>query len=155
MLRRGAAALILGALLFAHGCDDSVRGSAPHELADLVKRARPAWEDYGEDMKAALGAAPVAQWTGRPVSARIRGSSVTIQFEVGPPWDDYAFGIPVLVRDPLGRVRSPRSYADHTYEFTLDGFAPGAVVAWIEIRFPPNEERRIAFDQSGSWHADR
>jgi hypothetical protein len=151
---RGPAALFLPAVLIILGCNVSKAGPSLDELAVLVDRARPAWEDYGEDMKAALGAAPVARWSGRPVSAHIEGSRITVVFEVGLPWRDYRFGMPILIRDPLGHVHSPVSYTQGTYEFSLDGFAPGAVIAWLEIRFPPNEERRIAFDRAGNWQAD-
>jgi len=135
------------------GCGPAPDEPAEAELATLVQRARPTWIDYGEDIKAELGATPAARWDGHPVSAHIDGNRLTVSFEVAPPWRDYAFGIPVLVRDPLGTMHRARGYQKGTYEFTLDGFAPGAVIPWVELRFPPYEERRIAFDASGTWRA--
>ncbi len=151
---RGAAALLLSALpWFPAACTPPNDAPTQDELATLVARARPVWANYGEDIKAELGATPVAQWSGRPLSARVEDGRVRIEFELSAPWRDYAFGMPVLIRDPLGRVHRPARYADHAYEFTLEGFASGAVIAWIEVRYPPNEERRIAFDHAGDWRA--
>lgn len=152
MALRGLAATIL-LVLFLPACTDSTDSTDADELAQLVARARPVWADYGEGMKAALGATPVARWAGRPIAADVTDRRVTVEFELDAPWREYSFGMPILIRDPLGRVHDPVSYSDGTYVFELDGFAPGAVIAWIEIRFPPNEERRIAFDHDGEWRA--
>ncbi len=148
-IRRAAAVFLLAAAVVA--CDSAPDEPTETELARLVQRARPVWENYGEDIKAELGATPVARWSGRLVEARVEGNRVTLTFDVGPPWRDYAFGIPVLVRDPLGAVHRASSYRAGAYEFVLGGFAPGAVIPWIEIQFPPYEERRIAFDSTGAW----
>jgi hypothetical protein len=147
-------AAMLFALLLPHACTNPAAEPTEAELTQLVARARPAWENYGEDMKAALGATPVARWSGRPVLARLDRSKVYVEFELSPPWNEYVFGMPVLLRDPLGRVHRPASYEDNTYTYSLAGFAPGAVIAWVELRFPPNEERRIAFDREGVWRAE-
>ena len=151
MRARAAAALAFLALLSAPSCSGPDDQVPDPELARLVQRARPVWANYGEDLKAQLGATPVARWSGKPVAAQIDGNRCSLSFEIDDPWRNYPFGIPVLVRDPLGKVHRSKSYAGGTYEFTLDGFAPGAVIPWIEFRFPPYEERRIAFDAAGSW----
>jgi hypothetical protein len=152
---RGALAPFLVILAFVPvACTDSAGGPTQDELAALVAQARPVWANYGEDLKAELGATPVAQWAGRPTSAQIENDRIQIEFELEAPWTGYPFGMPILMRDPLGRVHRPVGYAAHAYEFQLEGFAPGAVIAWIEIRYPPNEERRIVFDQTGNWRAN-
>lgn len=153
MTVRGVSLVALLAALTVAACNRASDEPTGDDLARLVRRARPVWANYGEDLKAQLGATPVARWSGGPVEAQLDGNRLQLTFDIGPPWSEYAFGIPVLVRDPLGKVHRHRGYASGMYEFTLDGFAADAVIPWIEIRFPPYEERRIAFDANGIWRA--
>jgi hypothetical protein len=147
LLVAGAAAL----LMLARPTDDP--GMRLDELARLAQRARVSWADYGEDIKAELGATPAAQWRGAPVEARLEKQAITVRFSLEPPWSGYEFGFPILLRDPEGRVVSPTAYSDGVYRFAHVGTATPLTVPWIEVRYPPNEERRIVFDAGGVWHA--
>ncbi len=125
------------------------------ELARLVGRARLSWADYGEGIKAALGATPAAQWHGAPVEVRLAESSIKVHFSVGVPWNEYAFGFPILLRDPEGRVATPVKYertaTGGVYTFRHEGTLTPLAVPWVELRYPPNEEQRVIFDATGVW----
>lgn len=125
------------------------------ELARLAGRAHLVWADYGEGIKAALGATPAAQWHGAPVEVRLAESSIEVRFSLGAPWYKYDFGMPILLRDPEGNVATPVKYertaTGGVYTFRHEGPLTSVAVPWVELRYPPNEERRVVFDATGVW----
>lgn len=130
------------------------------ELARLSARARLTWADYGEGIKAELGATPAALWHGAPARAGLVDGGIEIIFSLSGPWSEFDFGMPILLRDPEGKVYTPQRYtrsaAGGIYRFAHDGPVTPLSVPWVEVRFPPNEERRVVFDAQGTWgQADR
>jgi hypothetical protein len=124
------------------------------ELEKRVDRARVTWADYGEGIKAELGATPAAHWHGAPAEARLVDGAIEVRFALRPPWSDYEFGMPILLRDPEGNVFSPDEFTKGgTYAFRHTGPVTPLSVPWVELRYPPNEERRIVFDTAGQWRA--
>lgn len=125
------------------------------ELSRLAARADVTWEDYAEGIKAALGATPVALWQGSPARARLVDGGIEVEFALSGAWSEFEFGMPILLRDPEGKVSAPKRYARSAsggvYFFTHNGPVTPLSVPWAEVRFPPNEERRIAFDAKGAW----
>ncbi len=128
---------------------------------DLIRRtalSNPDWANYQEDIKAEIGAAPVAQWQGRPVTAEHLGSSVRVTFKLTGPWADREVVIPVLLRDPLGHDRRHRSYEiaspNVTYVFPIGESVSVNAVPWIMLKYPHHEER-LTLDSDGRWSLDR
>jgi len=147
---------LLSLLLFVTGKSE-VPAIDATELGRLVGRARVVWQDYGEDIKAGVGATPAAQWHGRPVEARLGESGIDVSFEVDGLWASYDFGIPILLRTPEEQVLTPTQYVraepGGVYTFRHPGPLDAVSTPWVELRYPPNEERRIVFDSTGVWRA--
>ncbi len=127
------------------------------DLARLVARARVVWQDYGEDIKAAVGATPAAQWHGAPTEVRLTDGEIDVRVELQGIWASYDFGIPILLRTPEGQVLQSEGYARHerggVYTFRHPDSNNAMSTPWVELRYPPNEERRIVFDATGVWRA--
>jgi len=127
------------------------------EIAPLASRARVTWADYGEEIKAELGATPAALWHGAPVGARLADGGIEVRFALSGPWAEFNFGMPILLRDPEGNVSSPARYTPSApggvYFFNHAGAVTPLSVPWVEVKFPPNDERRIVFDSAGNWSA--
>lgn len=147
--------LLVGALLYGFLAQEPSPPASEPELAGRVRRAQPDWGNYTEDLKAYLGATPVAQWSGEPVQARVDGNVVAVTFRLEPPWATYAFGMPLLLRDPLGSVHQNQDYRREdsagVYTFVLSEFDPDAPLPWVEIKFPSERQKRLVFDASGVW----
>lgn len=133
------------------GC---VVGVSEQELASRTRSSQPAWQNYEEDIKAQIGATPVAQWQGAPIEVRRDGDRLYVTFRLSGPWAQRDIAIPVLLRDPLGRtyqnVRAQRDGHVVTYVFPLFGEDPAVPLAWVKLRFP-GTERRIALSGGGAW----
>lgn len=128
---------------------------------DLERRAllsAPSWASYQEDIKAQIGAAPVAQWSGHPVEARREGDRVHVRFRLEGPWAERSAVIPVLVRDPFGHEHRYEQYSlqppDVVYTFELEGESAGAPVPWIMVKYPHHEDR-LPLDANGQWRSER
>ena len=126
------------------GCTDRV---AEEELASRVRTSAPEWQSYQEDLKAQVGAGPVAQWKGRPTQVWSGGAAVYVAFEVSGPWAQRDAAIPVLLRDPFGgvhrNVSAQRNGAVVTYAFQVLAEPSAVPLAWVEIKFPRGERRVI------------
>lgn len=126
-------------------------------LAKDAARARVTWADYGEGIKAKLGATPAALWHGGPESAKLVDGGIEVTFSLNGSWSEFDFGMPILLRDPEGQVYAPKSYTraapGGTYLFAHNGTVTPLSIPWVEVKFPPNDERRIVFDADGAWHA--
>jgi len=113
------------------------------------------WNDYSENLKGLIGAGPVAEWTGKPVDARIDGSVVTIRFRVEGPWKSRTFGIPIMIREPRGAVFTSGDMRQvdglAIYQFRLTDGA-SSMPPWLELQYPHGRVR-LAFRQDGTWEA--
>ena len=122
------------------------------ELATRTVNARPAWANYQEDIKAQIGATPVAQWQGTPRRAWQDSQGIHVQFVLKSPWDKRTCTIPVLIRDSGGTIsQSIKGIIENnalTYTFPP---SPLAVVssASIEIKYP-HDERRLVLETTPS-----
>lgn len=122
------------------------------EVARRVAESRPTWPNYQEDIKAQIGAGPVAEWEGQLESVEAHAGRVVVRFIVRGPWSTRDCAIPILLQEPLGGVHQSedarREGAHVTYTFRLaKGDAP---VPWIALRFP-HGTRRIAIPSTGAW----
>ncbi len=149
------ALIVGGAFVYGLLTSGATRPASEAELAGRVRAARPNWSNYTEDLKAYLGATPVAQWTGEPVEASVDGNRVSVTFRLAPPWSGYAFGMPLLLRDPMGRIHANRDFQRQNgagaYTFVLDNLDPATPLPWVEIRFPSDRQKRLVFDAHGTW----
>lgn len=156
MLKRIIAISILFLFLLLVGITAYINGQAvpQQELARRCTASKPEWAGYEEDIKGQIGAAPSAQWRGEPIAAERSEQAVNITFRLTGPWAVYAFAMPVLLRDPLGKtycgVTAESKGADRIYRFNLAAESTGAPLPWIELRYPHGQQR-IAFDASGKW----
>ena len=124
------------------------------ELARRCAAATPGWAGYAEDIKAQVGARPVALWQGRPIRAEMVPEGLSVAFALSPPWSGYSCALPVLVRLPSGRTcRDHEAVVDPpgcSYRFDL---LPGDMASpppWIEIRYP-HGEMRLPLNAEGRW----
>ena len=46
------------------------------EIARRCAESHPEWQNYQEDIKGQIGAAPVAEWKGEPLALDVRGREV-------------------------------------------------------------------------------
>ena len=128
-------------------------GISDEELKRRTEASQPTWPNYEEDIKAQIGAGPVAEWEGRPVEAHVYGDSVEVTFRVMGPWAQRITAIPVLLREPTGaihrNVRTTTGNGQVIYAFSLP--AQTSVPAWLELKFP-HGEKRLVLSPSGVWH---
>lgn len=128
----------------------------PEQLALRAAMSRPQWANYDEDVKAQVGATPVAEWEGSPIQARREGPQIHLTFRVTGPWAHRAIALPILLRHPMGgfqrsdtaRVEGPRV----TYTFDLPQESRDAPLPWIEIKYP-RHQRRLTLSEAGTWQA--
>jgi hypothetical protein len=126
--------------------------------AELVKRcqaSQPAWNGYQEDIKE-IGARPVARWHGRPISLSVKPGEVRLTMALEPPWDAFEAAIPVMLKDPEGRVMRNDANeidgANRVYIFTRKESADEPAPPWLEIQYP-HTKRRLFLDADGTWNA--
>lgn len=126
--------------------------------AELVKRcqaSQPAWNGYQEDIKE-IGARPVARWHGRPVTLAAKAGEVRLTMALAPPWDAFEAAIPILLKDPEGRVTrndaDEMDGANRIYIFNRKESADEPAPPWLEIQYP-HTKQRLFLDASGEWHA--
>ena len=125
--------------------------------AELLRRctaARPAWQSYQEDIKAEVGAGPVAAWRGRPIEAQFDVAEISVVFEVAGEWAERDVLLPVLLQLPTGEVvmgsAGTRGVGRRTYVFAVDPAAPRP--SWAELKYP-HRTIRIVPDAEGTWRA--
>lgn len=127
------------------------------DLAARIQKSNPQWQSYQEDVKAQIGAAPVAEWKGEPVKALQENSAISLTFQMLGPWASRDAAIPILIRDPLGNVHqnstATRQDSLVVYEFKLESGGSASPFPWIEVKFP-NGDKRIVFDEKGAWSAN-
>ena len=126
------------------------------ELKRRIEASAPQWANYQEDIKGQIGATPAAEWEGKPVSARIDGAALYVEFEMIGPWAAREIALPLLAHDPLGNTYQNTAAefdgARTTYIFTLAEEAASGTLPWVEIKYP-HHERRLVFSDDGVWEA--
>jgi len=131
---------------------------SPEELARRCSDSFPAWQSYQEDIKAQIGARPVAEWEGRPTGVIQEGRQVRVTFLLSEPWKGRQAALPVLLRDPLGVVYrnlgAESRGAERVYLFELTETSAVSPLPWLELQFPRGE-RRLPLDPRGEWQANR
>jgi len=139
------------------GASLSCCGPSPPSPEELLRRTRdshPSWQNYSEDIKAHVGAGPVAEWHGKPTAVARDGKTLRVTFSISGPWAARRAVVPVLLRTPYGSVYRSTS-AEGTgetrvYLFALTGDAVEGGLPWVELQFP-HGHRRIVLDDAGSW----
>lgn len=126
------------------------------ELRKRVETSTPLWANYEEDIKAQIGATPAAQWEGKPVSARIDGANLYVDFEIAGPWVARKLALPLLAHDPLGNTYQNTGAeidgAQTIYVFVLTEDAARDGLPWVDLKYP-HHERRLVFSDDGDWEA--
>jgi hypothetical protein len=152
---RWVAGAVIGIALLSVGVIALVnaQGVPLRELQERCRVSKPAWNNYQEDIKGQIGAAPVAEWSGVPISARFEGETFHVTFSLQPPWLDYPCALPILLRDPMGNiyrsaVAEPGGEGERTYVFPIKASSAG--LPWVEIHYP-HHQTRLALDPSGTW----
>lgn len=128
--------------------------------AELVKRcqaSQPAWNGYQEDVKE-IGARPVARWHGRPLALSVKSGEVRLTMALEAPWDAFEAAIPILLKDPEGRVArndaDEMDGANRIYIFTRKDSADEPAPPWLEIHYP-HTKQRLFLNAGGEWHAPK
>lgn len=132
----------------------SSRTPDPEDLARRCAASVPVWANYDEDLKASLGAQAFAAWEGAPVAAEMRGGDFIMTFSLSPPWSEFDFTLPLLVRDHLGHVipgRAPAGDgAKRRYVFPLAAHGVAETPPWVTVRYP-RHELRLTLGADGTW----
>ena len=133
--------------LFLIACDLKINEA---ELAILAGKAHPGWENYQEDIKAQIGATPVAQWRGTPRHAWKDGDGIHVQFDIEDAWKKRTCVIPILIRDSGGtEYLSTKGLVEEgkvTYTFPPSS-SLSVFTNTIEIKYP-HEDRRLELEPS-------
>jgi hypothetical protein len=126
------------------------------ELARRVAACHPTWQNYQEDIKGQIGAAPVAQWRGTLIETRCENTLVSVTFQLSGPWAQRDITIPILVREPSGNwfegTQTHRQAARATYTCQLPEDTANLPFPWLEIRYP-HGEKRVVLSSQGHWKA--
>lgn len=126
---------------------------SPADLALRCRASQPAWNGYQEDVKE-IGARPVARWHGEPVSLTVKDGEVRLTMALSPPWDAWEAALPVLLKDPEGRVvrndSDQREGSLRVYVFNRPETAGDPKPPWLEIQFP-HTKQRLYLDAEGTW----
>lgn len=141
---------LLLALLMFIGCG---HGLSEQDLADRTRFSQPTWQSYQEDIKAQIGATPVAQWQGTPTRAWTDHGTLYVAFDITGPWAKRDFALPILVQDPGGHIAQSTiiQYQDGATIYVFNDVADAP--AWITVRYPHGERRMIPEANSNSSHA--
>ena len=124
------------------------------ELARRVAECEPSWSNYDEDLKAQIGAAPVAEWKGEVAWARWEAGELRVAFLVRGAWAGRDIAIPVLLKLPNGETRrnadAAREDGKLVYRFTTSLDTPPQ---WVGVRYPFSGARRIVLSEDGRWES--
>lgn len=152
MRRAAAAAVGLFALITAYVALVPAPEITPDQVRARALAAAPDWFRYDEDIKGQIGAAPVAAWHGAPEWVRIGPGGAEIAFTVTGAWRDYGAPLPILARDPFGKVHLANAgrWEDDLFVYRLPELAD-AGIPWIELRYRRHETRvQIGTDGYGT-----
>jgi hypothetical protein len=153
------AAILIAGLLFlalvAVVARVTSRELSDAELSKRCQASQPAWNGYQEDIKE-IGARPVARWHGRPLSLAHKPGEVRLTMALEPPWNGFEAAIPVLLKDPEGRVarneKDERDGANRIYIFNRTEAAGEPLPPWLEIQYP-HTKQRVFLNADGIWNA--
>ncbi len=155
MIAAGTAGLALLAV-FAVFAWTNAASIPDQELARRCAASAPQWDSYQEDVKGQVGARPVAEWKGKPVSAEVSRGVIRISFAIVGSWAGRECAIPILIKEPGGEIRTGQGRGDRegnaVYSLPL-GPSESTSVPWIEIQYPHHRER-LLLDSSGRWSAN-
>jgi hypothetical protein len=143
------------AVLATAACSSGLDETA---LARRAADSMPRWETYQEDIKAQVGARPVAEWSGAVEEVRVEPPRVVAAFRLSGPWAQRDAAVPVLMQGPLTEARRHarviREGDRIVYEFDVPELGSAQALPWIELKYP-RQERRIALSPEGTWHAEK
>lgn len=126
------------------------------QLRARVEASRPTWESYQEEVKAQVGATPVAMWEGSIDEVRAESGRVTVVFRIAEPWSELSVAMPVLLRDPFMNTHAASSVeaggGRATYVFEVPEASSSGSLAWVEVKYPRGS-RRVALSAEGVWRA--
>lgn len=145
----------LGLLFVAVAWYSGGQSLPPGELVRRCEASQPAWNGYQEDIKE-IGAGPVAQWQGQPLSLYITGKTVYLTVALEAPWADWDAAIPLLMRTPEGQVFRSVRYQQQAegcvYEFDALTTDSSTLPPWLDIQYP-HTRKRLHLDGGGHWKA--
>lgn len=148
-------AAIFVMLLAISGCGPELDAE---RLQQRCAESSPSWTSFEEDLKASVGATPVALWQGEPVAVEMEEEGIQVEFALEGAWATLNTQLPILLRLPSGEIfRNSAAKVD----FSTPGayfFAVGVVtngnIPWVELRYPQHEQR-IPLDAAGGWRTRR
>lgn len=124
------------------------------EIARRCRESEPRWESYQEDVKGLIGAAPTAEWSGRPAAVTVTASGIKVEMLLTGAWASREAVIPLLVRDATGSVllsqEASGEGARRTYHFPPP--PEQGLASSLELRYP-HGEAWIPLDADGAWQA--
>lgn len=138
---------------FCAGCTPTIPDD---ELARRCAASQPSWQSYPEDVKAQIGASPIAEWQGTPSQAQYDQGRFRVTYALQGPWAHRSVAVPILLQDPTGRVHrnvlAECASGRVVYSFDLSKTDEETVPAWVELKFP-HGTKRISLSERGEWHA--
>ncbi|MFM1919891.1 MAG: hypothetical protein RLZZ303_1525 [Candidatus Hydrogenedentota bacterium] len=153
LLAAGVVVLVLGMILalFAWGGSMAI---PEQELARRCAESTPQWDNYQEDIKAQVGARPVAEWSGIPVAASYALGMLRLQFRVEGPWANREAAIPLLIKEPGGSVLTGHGRGDRqgSASYTIPLPHAGESLPWVEVQYP-HHRLRMTLDAKGTWQS--
>ncbi len=136
-----AAGLVIGLFAFAVFVIQA-QPLDPEERARRVREAAPRWSSYDEDIKGQIGARPFAEWHGEPAAIESTPAGINVVFDLQGPWLERDPALPILLRDPIGRVhrshQATRKNGQRIYHFPPLTGLPDEALARFEVRYPHN-----------------
>ncbi|MCL4218784.1 MAG: hypothetical protein KJ052_17510 [Candidatus Hydrogenedentes bacterium] len=124
-----------------------------------VVGANPSWENYREDLKAALGPGPLAEWKGRLQQVAVQTGQVRVTFKVSGSWAGRDLQLPILMRGPDGEIYSPTlstiqndGCIDYLFEPSRSE-EPGSW-PWLLVMSPKGPQR-VILPPGGVWSRER
>lgn len=146
--------LVLGGLFIGVAVWRSAPRVSDEEIARRVAESHPVWANYPEDIKAQVGAGPVAEWAGAPESLIHESGYIRVTFTLSGPWAERKTAMPILLREPRGGVvrNEAADFEDGrvVYLFDIGTAATELKLPWVELQYPHAQKRLVLFED-GSW----
>lgn len=146
---RAYALCVAMAIVFACGCSSPL---SDDELLRRTSASYPTWQNYPEDIKAQVGAGPVAEWNGEPQRVWGQGGSVYASFQMKGSWSQRGSAIPILMQEPTGgtyrNAAATRENGMLVYRFDLPEPLSAESLAWVQLKYP-HGDRRMTLPKAG------
>ena len=124
----------------------------------------PTWDNYPEDIKAQIGAGPVAAWRGEVTqvvwglddaeSAATTAPVIQVFVTMEAPWSKLDAALPLLLREPQGSTLTPvasRLDGDvRMYRYALPAELADVMPPWVTLR-TPRGIHRYPLGAGGKW----